>query len=335
MFEYMPFSYMPASLIDSLTRALGPVTVWQPSDDLVPAHMRAAVEKGLLYLHYPADVNQTLLALTIQQYASWADLHKGRSGDLTGFFRSEQETATGVQESTRVIRAQIRSSGRDESAAVESPQFQAALFLGLAHRYDQQQDALSLELRSVASLEQKFGRILGEDGEGNLASGRTPVDQVFDPGAFMTERRIEAWARVAAGGRSSERVFLTTSQAVWESLIDRLPEAVPAPHIDLDPEQMDHSVSEELTDLISTLLKAENPRGVTSRRVSMNSERRPGWRLLLHVLIGQPSHKALARITQARRAPWVPEGSLAAPSNTIFGYFRMSPDPPLSPFMPE
>jgi hypothetical protein len=332
MFEYMPFSYMPASLIDPLTRALGPIAVWQPSDDLVPAHMRAAAEKGLLQLHSPANVNQTQLALTIKQYASWADLHKGRSGDLTGFFRSEQETASWMQESAHAIRAQIRSAGRDESTAMESPLFQAALFLGLAHRYDQQQDALNLELRSVASLERRFGSILGADGEANRASGPgSPVDQALsDPGAYMTERRIETWARLAAGGRSAERVFFTTSRAVWESLIERLPEALPASQIDLDPGQTDHCMSEGLTELISALLQAEDPRGVTSDRIAAKPERKSGWTLLLHVLVGCPPHKALARLTQVSRGPRVPEGSAAAALNTIFGYLWIPPVPPLS-----
>lgn len=337
MFEYMPFSYVPEPLIDPLSRALGPIAVWQPSDDLVAAHMRAASEKGLLQLQYPADVNQSLLVLAIKQYASWADLHKGRSGDLAGFFRSEQETAAWMQESARAIRTQILSTGRDESVEVESPLFQAALFLSLAHRYDQQQDALNLELRSVASLERRFGRILGEDEEENKVSGAgSPLDQAFfDSGAYMTERRIETWARLATGGRSSERVFFTTSQAVWESLIERLPEAVPAAQIDLDPRQTGHSASEGLTELIATLLEARDPRNVTGNRMATNPEQRSAWTLLLHVLVGCAPDRALDRLMRGPSGPRVPEKSAAAPPNTVFGYLRIPPVAPRSPVASE
>lgn len=326
MIQYMPLTYIPEPLVDSLTAMLGPLTVWQPLEDLLPAHMRSAAEKGVLRLRYPADVDPELLARTANAFSAWADLHHGRSGDLSGFFGSERNMAAWWQESSHCLRTQIRPSGRPEPAAVETPLFQAALFLILAHRYDQQQDDLNLELGTAADFTQKLGELLGESGAQRPAwkTDRPAADPAaHDPAAYMTERRIQSWARLAAAeDAASAGVFITGSQAVWQSLLERLPEAVPVLQCRLDPGQGATSPPEALAALLSDLLQAQHPQSVSADRIAGNHGQRPGWALSLNVLAGRPPNEVLRRLMAASRGSRTPAPSSATSSNTVIGWLR-------------
>ncbi|RJQ86181.1 MAG: hypothetical protein C4519_02415 [Desulfobacteraceae bacterium] len=320
MIQYMPFSYLPESLLGVLTGLFGPIAVGQPLNALVPAHMRAAAEKGLLRLRYPAGVDQTALEGAFKSFTAWADLHKGKSGDLTGFFRSEQEQDPWGQESARHIRTQIRQAGQNTSAA-QSPLFQAALFSALAHRYDQQRDALEQDLGSVASLEQKFGKIVGEPAEPRSSLGALLAPQetaASDTGLYMTEQRIESWARLAS---PSESVLITTSPAVWQSLLERLPDSIPVLHGQFDSARPDAGPN-GFADLFAALLQAQDPRTVSTQHLALKAGEKPLVTLGLHVLAACRFPELLARFTKGSFQRQPPEAA-SSPCNTVLGLLQV------------
>jgi hypothetical protein len=329
MIHYMPFTYISEPISDFLTSLLGRISIFRPLEHLVPAHMRTAIEKGLLQLDFPSSVDPAVLAHTLKAFTAWAELHKDRGGDLAGFFSSERILAAGSLESARQIRTQIRSLDRNVTEH-PSPLLQDALFLCLAHTFDQQQDAMNREMRSVSFLEQNLGQILGEPEE-----ERTPLEpslsvhrraESIDPGLYMTERRIDAWARLAAGYPVRDPVFITTSRSIWESLCERLPEAAPVLHGSIDPGGETTAAPTRWRAFLSELSQAQDPRTVSSDLVPLGAVRSPGWALTVKVLNGCPPHRMLRQLSNTTHEPDADQPGAQAPLNTILGYLQIDSD---------
>jgi len=199
MIQYMPFTYIPEEHADRLIRAVGPLAVWQPQET-ASSHLHAFAAESRILWRRPVGIDPAQLDQAARSFSQWGELHHGRAGKLNTIYKASEGDVP-PEGSVHQIRSQIRR-GRDPGATeADSSLFQAALFLCLAHRYDREQDALARELGSVRRLEAQLGKILGE-GDDPKASSGPPVmltgDGVTDPGLFMAERRLQAWARLAA-----------------------------------------------------------------------------------------------------------------------------------------
>ena len=203
MICYMPFSYIEESNIIKLTAALGPVTVYGPSAGMVPAHMRAWSQKGVLELRHPRTLQSDELERSVYEFKAWAALHQGNIGDMAAFFKSRGTLPPLVEETHPTqIENQIRNFGKPSTRGPVDPVFQAALFLAMAQEYDQQHDAIAHEINTVLSMEKAMmERLSGnsEDGDAGLPEQAASDQRMnsLDPGAYLTEKRIRAWAELA------------------------------------------------------------------------------------------------------------------------------------------
>ncbi len=265
MIQYMPFTYIPESLAHRMTLAMGPLAVWQPLESLIPAHMRTLADEGRIHWRRPSGIDPVQLGRAAQSFNQWAEVHQGKAGDLNTFFMAAQGGG-GEESSAHQIHAQIRHWGDAGAAPGGAALFQAALFLCLAHTYDQQQDALAHELVAVRRLEAQFGRVLGEADHPDACIG--PVlatagnGAAFDPGLFMTERRLQAWARMAATQADADGVFITTSAAVWEHLVMLFPESRLVTKHRPEHKEAGMLSPAELSALIDRLARAGNPQAL-------------------------------------------------------------------------
>jgi hypothetical protein len=292
MIQYMPFTYIPEDLATRLTEAFGQLAVWQPLESLAPIHMHTLAGEGRLQWRRPEKIDPVQLGRAVRSFDQWGELHRDNIGDLNTFFKAGQ--GAGAQEnSVHQIRSQIRRRGDSGAAEVDAALFQSALFLCLAHNYDQQQDALAQELSSVRRLETQFGEILGDVGDRDTSMGPafSPAgNDASGPGLFMTERRLQAWARLAASQADADEVYITTSHAVWDYLVALFPEAV-LMAVSSPPER--HSAarlsSDELTNLLEQLGQAENPRALLKERCGAGCRHAGGLTLALAVLDFPPT----------------------------------------------
>jgi hypothetical protein len=265
----------------------------------------------------------------ILEFTAWAALHKDRTGGLSGFFSSQQGRATWGQESARHIRSQIRGADRG-APAQQSRLIQDMLFLCLAHQYDEQQNALHGDLASMASLEHRFGQILGEPEEEKEALKPASIGQryagAFDPGLYMTERRIDAWARLAAACPVAEIVYITTSRSVWESLCERLPDASTV--------LSGYSAAGNDTiewppvwaSFFSEVSRARDPFAFSDRLPSTVAGHQSGWALTLHAVAGCPPTRVLSRLLKTTPESTASDSASSAPVNTLLGYLQIDPD---------
>jgi hypothetical protein len=324
MIHYMPFTYIPEPLVTTLANVFGSVGVCQPLKSLMPEHMRRAVEHGSLRLCPPDAADSATLERAMQAFNAWAGMHRGRPGDLAAFFNSESGQGVLGQESAQRIRSQILS-GVERGQAHQSPLIQEALFLCLAHQYDQQQDAVRRDIASVVSLEHRFGLILGEAEEEtgplgpDLAAGRDAAS--IDPGLYMTERRIHAWARLAQGGQGAEPVYITTSRSVWESLCERLPDAAPVLRGYSGSLNDTVGYPDRWASFFSELSQAQDPSAVAGNLPEPNAARGPSWVLTVQVLAACPPHRFLSRLHTNQPATLEPADPMVL--NTVLAYLEV------------
>ena len=137
---------------------------------------------------------------TLKEYKKWALLNNGNIDSLKTLFRKTPyfTSDTGVAN----IRSEIGRRTRDFSVSKNKADngkdqnfLNALLFLRLAHENDAEKDAIDLKFHMVTEEEKKvFSDVKGELKD--TLSDQTLVSHDSDPGIFMTDKRLCAWANV-------------------------------------------------------------------------------------------------------------------------------------------
>ncbi len=219
-----PFTWLPGKQLQAVLRHFQGLSVLAPSERSAAREMAAGHETGQVELVAPFQNDADRLEGLMKDFRSWAETHRG--ADLS-IARILEGGAPFFDEShVARIRAQIRKGGAgDESGAVD-PLTRARLFLMMAESYDRQHMDLETDLEKLDALE---GSMLAELHEGG--TDRNPESRphlpAADPGGFMTEERVRAWARLylASGPAYVQRpVFATTSRVVLETVIEAVSE---------------------------------------------------------------------------------------------------------------
>jgi hypothetical protein len=322
MIQYMPFTYIPEDLAQHLTKACGQLAVWQPLEGLAPVHMRDLAGGGRLQWRRPEKIDPIQLSRAVRSFDQWGELHGGKIGEMNTFFHGGQ--GTDAQEgSVHQIRSQIRRWGATGAAEADATLFQAALFLCLAHNYDQQQDALAQELGSVRRLETQFGKILGDIDDTDTSIGPAVSfagKGTTDPGLFMTERRLRAWAKLAASQADPDDVYITTSHAVWEYLLALFPDTILTAASPPEGQHLAGRLSpDELTTLLGQLGQAENPSAFFAERCGAGCRIDGSLSLTLAVLAFSPA-VLFDRIQKNGDDLEPPRAALKAFPHTVLGY---------------
>jgi len=242
MICYMPFTYIEDQYIGRLTKALGPVSVYCPTPANIPDHMLAWAREKMLDARCPQGIQADHLSRAIQEFKAWADLHQGNIADMAGFFKSQKGRPPMVDETNPTsIGDQIRKFGQQAPQEPEDPIFQAALFLAMAQEYDQQHAAVTQDLEAVMAMEQNMlSRLTGDTQDPGAGIGPASAADssagAFDSGAFMTARRVQAWAELACRDVRPQPyvLFVTPSPAVLEYLLDQFAQAQGTLKIDLE-----------------------------------------------------------------------------------------------------
>lgn len=331
----LPFTYLSGTLIDSLTGMLGPMLLLRPLEKPVPAHMQERADGGTVQLYAPAGIDGERIEQALQAYTSWAALHGGKPGELKRFFQASQGVGQWHQgPPTNEIRTQLQSELQGEKIPPQvDALFQAAFFLALAHRYDQQQDDLAVDLGSVQSLETRFGEVLGESGDRKRSLGPDLTAPTLngasaDPGGFMTARRLDAWARLTANSQISASFFVSTSRSVWALMNDSFPETGKDRTLILNLEGKGVDKQVQLADALTELARSDDPAATPLDQLdqldaSENGED-AGASLTLRVLAGVAPPEMLVRLIDEQVSA-VGMEKVGQVKNTVIGYVAVPP----------
>jgi len=237
--------------------------VYQISGTKIPEDMQELSQDGVLDIRIPLEVNGKFLDKILKDYRSWMNTHQGME---TAVLKTMADEIPFFDESaSSQIRADLKKTGK-QIPAEEKPDllFYAKLFLHMAQEFDLQKNILNQNLKDIEAMEEDFMKNLkGEDDDDQTRTTLRMVLEKDDPGHHMTTERINAWVSIMLKDPQASGLFITTSRAVLEHLIDIVPEMTEVIRLNAIPMggvDDDESVSNWQDSLIKSLemLATEN-----------------------------------------------------------------------------
>ena len=250
-----PFTCLSGSMMKNLAAHFDQIIVYLPHISAMPASMQEWVEKGHLLPRAPADINADQLLQTVKEYLHWVDVHQGAdrihfktTGNKIPFFdetslscirddiRKKQAAQTGLTDDLAGNSAGDLASDQasDQIGDPEhDPIFQAGLFLQIARDFDMQDLEINTSLASVAEIETNLMKNLqGEEFLFPFKGSALKTLYPDDPGRYMTAGRLDAWASLMQSDDELPELFITTSPAVMEHVLDLAPDATPVEELE-------------------------------------------------------------------------------------------------------
>ena len=242
---YFPFTYISGDLIALINQDVGPFGVYQPLAEQTPVPLMTAVQAGHVDVRIPVRGEEAQILEAARRSQDWGMAHQGH---MDAF-----KVPAGRDFYNETFAAEIRSEilGTKTGQTDPAPVYTARLFLYLAQAFDMQQIALHEELTaSDLNRKQMFSDLKG-DAETRLPASEKHMPE--DLGDYQTRNRITSWLRLAGAEADPPSVLLTTSRAVFDHIIEFVPEAEITKTYDLNRsddafKQALHNYWRELTD---------------------------------------------------------------------------------------
>ena len=251
---YFPFTYIPKSVGKALSACFRQTAVYQISGTKIPEEMQELSQDGILDIRIPVEVNGEFLDKILKDYRAWVNIHQGTE---TAFLAAMANKIPFFDESaSSQIRADLKKIGKQIPAEEKpDPLFNAKLFLHMAQEFDLQKKGLDQDLMDIEAMEEDFMKNLKwEDDDDHARAVARKVLERDDPGHFMTTERINAWVSIMLQDPQASGLFITTSRAVLEHLIEIVPEMEQV--ICLDAIPMDTDEDEALSNWQDGLMES-------------------------------------------------------------------------------
>ena len=254
---YFPFTFVSDNTFDALNSCFQPIHVLLPSMLEIPATMIQKEQSGLLVLDRSAAGDDAMMGEVLQHYRTWAQVHQGSE---MAWMKSLKDQVP-FYDDTNISHIRSELIGGDQATPERDPLQYARIFLQMALKYDTESSELETDLERVEQLEDEiFQDLRGEPLSARRASATAGLPD--DSGAFMTTDRLNAWARLFLADTSASGegpiVLVTTSRAVLEEVMDRVPHGDPIALMDrvsvaFTPGGTDHRWQEALEDYLLQL----------------------------------------------------------------------------------
>ncbi len=218
-----PFTYLDGTTLELIHKALGQFEILQLSPGLVPGPVAKAGKQGKVVLRFQQKADPDRLEKLLEDYLNWAGMF-GRDGrNMALFYQQTRGLPPLVDDNAPSrIRSQVKQMTRDQSPETsgQDPLIQACLTLAMAQDYDQQQQEITGRLAAITNMEKElYASLKGEDDI--TLSGSQVLEVREDQGAVKTSARLVAWALLVAGPRQVPGLWVTTSQAVIEYMVEK------------------------------------------------------------------------------------------------------------------
>ncbi|MFW5901696.1 MAG: hypothetical protein ACOCTS_01520 [Thermodesulfobacteriota bacterium] len=244
----MPFTYASLSMIERLHQWAGPFTMLAPVSGRLPEPVRQAAADGRIDVRAPVAADDEQITASVEKFKIWGAAHEGHMDAFKTMAEHYDSEAFTAELRTDILRGRARADAAD-------PMFNARLFLALAQEYDMQQAELQTELQAAeASRRQMLAALKGDaQTRAHGAASGAPSD----PGHYLTDRRICSWLRLLTAESDFSRIWLTSSPAVFDYMLEFLPGAEQAAHFCLLPKT--ETSAAELNSYLSALADGRFP----------------------------------------------------------------------------
>jgi len=233
---FFPFTYISKCTAQALAACFAQTAVYQLATSKIPDEMQESAEQGLFEVRIPVDDDGEKLDAIVKEYRTWADVHRGSE---IGFLKSMADKIPYFDNTaSSQIRAEIKKTGGKPPSPVKpDPLVHARLFLHMAQELDLQNDRLNRDLVAVEAMEEDFMKELkGEDEEDPARAAAIKTLETDDPGHYMIQERMESWILLMKQDPRVSGLFITSSRAVLDLLLDRMPEMAEVTRFDAVPE---------------------------------------------------------------------------------------------------
>jgi len=235
---YFPFTYFSDSVAELLTGCFGHFIVYRPSGEILPEQLQVWIDRGTVDIRVPILDHEKELNIAINNYLSWADLHRDRAVEKAAIVAAGANQIPFFNEiSARKIVADIKgSTAGNSNTEGPDPDLAARIFLYFAQEFDRYNQELTDDLKRQQLQEAELIRQLKMENDPAAIEFQNPPMQLPEPFTdYMVSDRLEAWTRLFCRDPKSSGLFVTHSAAVLELLLERTSTAARVVHLESTP----------------------------------------------------------------------------------------------------
>ncbi len=258
---YFPFTYIPGTIVNSLSVCFKPLYVYQPYQQDPSAEMRQWEAQNQVERCLPIRTDTAKLMKILTDYKAWMKMHE-RSGGIEYFKTLEQSVPFFDEFSTAHIKAAIAQRAKSEEnqaykqSDASAELLEAIVFLCIAQEFDQYQLEIAKDLSVFDTHQQEmFNTLKGvaSDINANLVSNTSLPG---DSGQYQTLARIKAWVQLWMRDYTDDCFLITDSPAVLECLTGSASNLQKAFSFKLPPTENDGT--SKITECETLIKKAES-----------------------------------------------------------------------------
>ena len=331
---YFPFTYVPPWVAQTLAACFSQFTVYQPSGRKLPSEMQSWIEANVMDVRVPVQTEDKALEKIAKEFRAFAGLHDNGKNLKTAVLWERQGAIPCFGESavSRII-SDLKKSRQGASAEADfDPLFCAQVFLDFAQEFDRQSAELNRDLGVNNRLSRKLLKEINAENEGSLPA--TPLEaeiRIEDPAEYKPLDRLQAWLRLFMIDPVDSGLIVTSSQAVFNHLIENLPAAQKVvqsqavPLIDAKDDSAilwRDSILKQLQQLIENRQAAVK---VPFVDLPLPPGRRSNVRLTLYLVAGQNAADVFTRILHDQDIEPLKPHQTAETTNTLIGLIRQQP----------
>jgi len=331
---YFPYTYVPQWVAEALAACFKQFTVYQPSGRKLPSEMQPWIEANVMQIRVPVQTQDDAIAKAAKEFRVFADLHDDSKNLKTAVFRGQQGAIPYFGESTvsRIV-SDVKKSSRSASDRADfDPVFSAQVFLDFAQEFDRQ----SAELNRDLCVNKRHSRDLLKEISGEKENGLpvTPLSaeiKVEDSAEYMALDRFQAWLRLYMIDPVHSGLFITSSPAVFNHLIENLTASQKVMQVEELPvigAKDDAAISWRDSFLIQIKQLIENREGAAEHTfgdVPLSPDQRSNVRLTLHRVSGQGPSDIFSRIFENQNSDTLKPNLSAEAGNTLIGLIDRRP----------
>lgn len=331
---YFPYTYVPQWVAETLTACFNQFAVYQPSGRKLPAEMQSWVETNVMEVCVPVKTEDEALEKMAKEFRAFAGLHDDSKNLKTAVFWGQQGAIPSFGESavSRIV-SDVKNSNRTASAEADvDPLFCAQVFLDFAQEFDRQ----SAELNRGFGINDRHSRDLLKTIGGEKENGlpATPLNtelKVEDPGEYMALERLQAWLRLFMIDPVDSGLFVTSSPAVFNHLIENLTAAqkvIQAEGLPLMGAKDDSAIIWR-DSFFKQMKQLIGNRGVAAEHsfgdVTLPEDQRSNVRLTLYWVTGQGPADIFARVFKDQNIETLKPNQGTEATDTLIGLIDRRP----------
>jgi hypothetical protein len=235
---YFPFTYVSDPVAEALAACFGQFIIYRPAGESLSDRMQSLLSRGVMDVRVPVTENENELKAALNNYRTWADLHRGGAREKITALKAQMESMPFFSDfSSSKIAGDIKEKSHGQpNSRIPDPALAARIFLYFAQEFDRQNHELALDLQRCGEQEADLIRQLKMEDEPVAGEFHIAPLQSSDSFAdYMISDRLEAWTRIFCRDPEAPGLFVTHSPAILEYLLERASTAARVMNFDSIP----------------------------------------------------------------------------------------------------